>query len=154
VKPISFIVAAVLAAAIFANASVAADRTDERRVVVQMISGDGELLAVGLVTITPEVAARSLAELVEKQVGLKWRGFSRGVVYRFSQRTQTWDVVMTRDIRKTETVVGEMSGGLSLRASQWRCDSLIRRCGVLTLRNDLTMRWSPPRTVPMPSFLS
>jgi len=122
-------VATVLAAAVLANVSVAADRADEKRIVVQMISGDGELLAVALVTITPEDAARSLAELVEKQVAPKWWGFSRGVVYRFSQRTQTWDVVMTRDIRKTETVVGEMSAGLKL--SELRSGDVIRLSGDL-----------------------
>ena len=100
---------------------------EEKQVIVQMISGDGEILAVGLIVISPGDDSRPLAELVEKQVGRQWWGLSRGVVYRFSERTQTWEAIMTRDIGETETVVGTMSAGL--RLSELRSGDVIRLSG-------------------------
>ena len=89
-------------------------------------SYEGAILAAGVLVITPEDAAKSLGELVEKQIGAHWWGLSRGAVYRFSTRTRAWDLIMTRDVRTTETIVGGTSG---LRLSELQTGDVIRLSG-------------------------
>jgi hypothetical protein len=75
-----------------------------------MRQNDGTVSGVELIVASPQDEARSPIELLEKQAGPKWSGFRGGVVYRFNQRSQTWDSVMFRDMRSTETRIGEISG--------------------------------------------
>jgi len=77
---------------------------------MEMRQNDGTVSGVELIVAGPEDEARSPIELLEKQAGLKWSGFRGGVVYRFNQRSQTWESVMFRDMRSTETRIGETSG--------------------------------------------
>ena len=61
---------------------------------MEMRQNDGTVSGVELIVAGPEDEARSPIELLEKQAGLKWSGFRGGVVYRFNQRSQTWESVM------------------------------------------------------------
>jgi len=87
-----------------------ADEAQQKRFVMEMRQNDGTVSGVELIVAGPEDEARSPIELLEKQAGLKWSGFRGGVVYRFNQRSQTWESVMFRDMRSTETRIGETSG--------------------------------------------
>jgi hypothetical protein len=84
------------------------DRMQEKRFVMEMRQNDGSVSGVELIIARPEDAERSPMGLLENQVGLKWSGFRGGVVYRFNQRSRTWESVMFRDMGSTETRIGEI----------------------------------------------
>jgi hypothetical protein len=107
VKPLVIIIAI---ASSLTLAGHAADGAQEKRFVMELRQNDGTVSGVELVVARPEDAERSPMELLEKQVGLKWSGFRGGVVYRFNQRSKTWESIMFRDMGSTETRIGEISG--------------------------------------------
>lgn len=88
----------------------AEDTPPQKRFVMEFRQNDGTVSGVELLVAGPKDEASSPMELLEKQVGLKWSGFHGGIVYRFNQRSQTWESVMFRDMRSTETRIGETSG--------------------------------------------
>ena len=93
---------------------------------MQIVSYEDAILAAGVVVVAPEDAAKTFGELVEKQIGAHWWGFSRGAVYRFSTRTRAWELIMTRDVSTTETIVGGMSG---LRLTELQTGDVMRLSG-------------------------
>jgi len=83
---------------------------DEKRFVMEFRQNDGRVSGVELLVAGPADQACSPRELLEKQLGLKWSGFPGATVYRFNQRSQSWESVMFRDVCSTETRIGEISG--------------------------------------------
>lgn len=94
----------------------------QKRFVMEFRQGDGRVSGVELVVARPEDEARSPIELLEKQVGLKWSGFGGGTVYRFDQHSKSWEPIMSRDMRSTETRIGEVSG---LKISELRSGDVL-----------------------------
>jgi hypothetical protein len=88
----------------------------QKRFVMEFRRADGLVLGVELVVARPEDEGRSPIEVLEKQVGQKWGGFAPGIVYRFDPRSKprTWEPIMFRDMRSTETRVGEGRAGLKI----------------------------------------
>lgn len=83
---------------------------DQKRFVMEFRQNDGRVAGVELLIAHPGDEALSPVQLLEKQVGLKWSGFSGGTVYRFDQHSKTWEPVMTRDMSSTETRIWPLSG--------------------------------------------
>jgi hypothetical protein len=100
--------------------------TQHKRFVMEMLRDDGKVLGVELVIAGPEDETRSPVEVLEKRVGLKWAGFTGGVVYRFNERSKTWEPIMTRDMQSTEVVVGKISG---LKISELKTGDILVLCG-------------------------
>jgi hypothetical protein len=109
VKPLA-IASIISIASLLTGGVVAGDEAQQKRFVMEFRQNDGRVSGVELLVAGPEDAARSPMELLEKQVGLKWSGFPGATVYRFNQRSQSWEAVMFRDVRSTETRIGEISG--------------------------------------------
>jgi hypothetical protein len=110
VKPLVIAPIIAIASSLTPAAAHAGGGAQEKRFVMEMRQNDGTVSGVELVVARPEDAERSPMDLLKKQVGLKWSGFRGGVVYRFNQRSQTWESIMFRDIGSTETRIGEISG--------------------------------------------
>jgi hypothetical protein len=110
VKP--FAVASIISIASLLPSGVAhaGDEAQQKRFVMEFRQNDGQVSGVELLVAGTADEARSPMELLEKQVGLKWSGFPGATVYRFNQRSQSWESVMFRDVRSTETRIGEISG--------------------------------------------
>ena len=94
------------------------DASHEKRFVMEFRRGDGLVVGVELVVARPGDEGRSPMEVLEKQVGPKWSSFAPGSVYRFEQRSKTWEFIMIRDVRTTETLVGEGRAGLKISELQ------------------------------------
>ena len=76
---------------------------------VEMVSHpQHSVLEVGFVVVTREDAGKTFADLVEKQVGRRWWPFTHAAVYRFSDHTNAWELVMTRDTSATKKVAGRL----------------------------------------------
>lgn len=93
-----------------------AAEADQKRFVMEFRRGDGLVMGVELVIARPGDEGRSPIEVLEKQVGRKWGNFAGGIVYRFDPQSKprTWEPIMFRDMRSTETRVGEGSAGLKI----------------------------------------
>lgn len=120
------VAAAFLTLTAIAQSPHPSEKGDEKRFVIQMVSGDGDILGVELIVARAGDEAKTPGELLEKQVGAKWWGLTRGVVYRFSERTKAWEAVMTRHIYTTETFVGALPG---LKVSELRTGDVIVASG-------------------------
>jgi hypothetical protein len=83
------------------------DVYQEKRFVMEFRTPDKkEVLGVQLIIAKPSDDARSPMELLERQGGAKWWAFDHGDVYRFDPGLRKWELIMGRDLRSTETVVG------------------------------------------------
>jgi hypothetical protein len=103
-------IVSILASSFIVASGCLADEAQQKRFVMEMRQNDGTVSGVQLIVARPEDEMRSPIELLEKQVGLKWSRFRGGVVYRFNQHSQAWESIMFRDMRSTDTRIGEVSG--------------------------------------------
>lgn len=127
-KPIAIIATVIATASGLAPALSAAELAYPKRVMVQMVSNPKHIiLEVGFVVITRDDTQKTFADLVEKQVGPRWWPFTHASVYRFSDSTNAWELVMTRDTSTTKTVVGVPLPGLVL--DELRSGDVVRLTG-------------------------
>ena len=98
-----------MAATVGAQLLLADEPAGPKRIMVQMVSYPHHtIVEVGFVVITREDAGKTFADLVEKQVGPRWWPFTHASVYRFSDYTNSWEFLMTRDTSKTKAGDGRL----------------------------------------------